>query len=320
MPRIFTLFASISIALGTIAPGTAAAQAFKSTIRIVVPQAPGGGTDLVARIVAPGLSSELKQTVIVENRPGASGQVGTQLVKNAPPDGTTILLAVDHSLIIVPLTVPGVRYNVQTDFVPLGQAVRTYWTLIIPPNADYKDFKGYVAAIRKEPNARSYGVPLAGGATKAIGEAVGKYAGVGLVEVPFHGSAPLLQNVLAGQVPAGMTGMPEAIAAHRSGKARVIAVSGSARTQLLPDVPTFKELGVDGLEFRTFVGFFAPKGLPSAMAQQFNAALRKTLADPSVQQKITQLALQPAPTTLEEASREVSEMAAFWKTALASPQ
>lgn len=320
MHQIISFLLSAAIVLSGLAPGLSAAQSFKAPVKIVVPQAPGGGTDIVARLLIPGLSRELGQTVIVENRPGASGQVGTQLVRNAPPDGSTILFAVDHSLIIVPLIVPGVRYDVTTDFVPLGQAVRTFWTLIIPPNAAYSDFKGYLAAIKRDPMLRSYGVPLAGGASNVIGNAIGKHAGVEMVQVPYQGSAPVLQNILAGQVPAGLTGMPEAMAAHRSGKAKVIAVSGMERTPLLPDVPTFKELGIDGLGFHTFLGFFAPKGFPPALAQAFNAALRKALADPAVQEKIRQMALQPAPTTLEQANREVGEMAAFWKAAIGTRQ
>jgi tripartite-type tricarboxylate transporter receptor subunit TctC len=260
----------------------------------------------------------LGQTVIVENKPGASGQVGTQFVQKAAPDGTTILCAVDHSLIVVPLTVPDVHYDAMTDFVALGQAVRTYWTLLLPPNGPYRDFKEYAAALKRDPAQRSYGVPLTGGATAVVGDAIGKYAGVEMVPVPFQGSAPVLQNVMGGQVPSGVTGMPEAVSASKGGKARVVAVSGATRTSLLPDVPTFKELGIDGLEFHTFVGFFAPKGLPPQMAQEFNAALRKALNDPATQDKILQLALQPAPTTLEQASREVDDIERFWKKALAS--
>jgi tripartite-type tricarboxylate transporter receptor subunit TctC len=159
-------------------------------------------------------------------------------------------------------------------------------------------------------------VPLTGGATGVIGDAIGRHAGVQLVPVPFHGSAPVLQNLMGGQIPAEITGMPEAVAAHRGAKATVIAVSGASRTQLLADVPTFREHGIEGLDFHTFVGFFGPKGLPPAMAQEFNAALRKALADPAVQERILQMALQPAPTTLEEAGSEVDEIARFWKATL----
>lgn len=298
------------------APGWSAAQAFKAPIKVVVPYAAGGGTDVLARLLAPGLSQALGQNVIIENKAGASGQIGTQLVQGAAPDGATLLFTVDHSLITVPLTVPDVRYDATTDFVALGQAARSAWTLSIPAGAAYRDFNAYATATKGDPLLRSYGVPFVGGAPEVVGSAIGKRLGVPMVAVPYSGSGPVIQNVMAGQVPAGITGMPEAMAVHRSGKARVVAVSGAARTPLLPDVPTFKELGIEGLEFHTFLGFFAPKKLPAPMAQEFNAALRKTLADPAVLERIRQMSLQPAPTTLEEASREVDEMARFWKAAL----
>jgi tripartite-type tricarboxylate transporter receptor subunit TctC len=121
---------------------------------------------------------------------------------------------------------------------------------------------------------------------------------------------------MGGQIPSGITGMPEAMAVHRSGKARIVAVSGAARSPLLPQVPTFRELGIEGLEFHTFMGFFAPKGLPAPMVQAFNAALRKSLADPAVVEQIRQMSLQPAPTTVDEARIEVEQTERFWKTAL----
>jgi tripartite-type tricarboxylate transporter receptor subunit TctC len=159
-------------------------------------------------------------------------------------------------------------------------------------------------------------VPFTGGAPTLIGEALGRHWSVAMEAIPFSGSGPVIQNVMAGQVPAGITGMPEAMAVHRSGKARVVAVSGAQRSALLPDVPTFKELGIDGLEFHTFLGFFGPKNLPKEMAQEFNAALRKVLAEPAVLDKLGSMSLQPAPTTLAEARAEVAAMERFWKKAL----
>jgi tripartite-type tricarboxylate transporter receptor subunit TctC len=318
MKRLAHVFALAAAVLLWFAPGWSAAQSFKGPIRIVVPYAAGGGTDVLARLLAPGLSKELGQNVVIENKPGASGQIGTQFVQSATPDGAVLLFTVDHSLITVPLTVPGVKYDATADFAALGQAARTYWTFTIPGSAGYKDFKDYAAAAKRDPLVRSYGVPLTGGATALIGNAIGKHLGVEMVAVPFQGSAPVMQNVLAGQIPSGLTGLPEAVKAHASGKAKVVAISGAERTSLLPDVPTFKELGIEGLEFHTFLGFFAPKNLPAAMTREFNAALRKTLADPAVLERIKQMSLQPAPTTLEEAAREVEAISRFWKAALAS--
>ena len=303
-------------ALAGLLPLAVAAQSFKQPVKVVVPYAAGGGTDALARLLGQGLSKELGQPVVVENKAGASGQIGTQAVQAAAPNGATLLFTVDHSLITVPLTTPSARYDAQADFTALGQAARSVWTLSIPATASYKDFPAFAAAVRQDAGLRSFGVPFTGGAPTLIGEALGRHWGVPMEPIPFSGSGPVIQNVMAGQVPAGITGMPEAMAVHRSGKALVIAVSGSERSQLLPGVPTFKELGIDGLGFHTFLGFFAPKGLPKEMAEEFNAALRKVLADPAVLEKLGSMSMQPAPTTLAEARDEVASMERFWKQAL----
>lgn len=305
-----------ALALAGLLPLAATAQSFKQPIKVVVPYAAGGGTDVLARLLGQGLSKELGQPVIIENKAGASGQIGTQFVQAAAPNGATLLFTVDHSLITVPLTTPSARYDAEADFTALGQAARSVWTLSIPATAPYKDFAGFAAAAKAEAPLRSFGVPFTGGAPTLIGEALGRHWSVAMEAIPFSGSGPVIQNVMAGQVPAGITGMPEAMAVHRSGKARVVAVSGAQRSALLPDVPTFKELGIDGLEFHTFLGFFGPKNLPKEMAQEFNAALRKVLAEPAVLDKLGSMSLQPAPTTLAEARAEVVAMERSWKKAL----
>ncbi|TEA71916.1 Bug family tripartite tricarboxylate transporter substrate binding protein [Allopusillimonas ginsengisoli] len=304
-----------AIACFAISPA-GAAQSFQAPIRIVVPYAAGGGTDVVARILGQDLAKELGQVVVIENKAGASGQIGTQFVRDAAPNGTTLLFTVDHSLIIVPLTTPGAQYDAEKDFTALGQATRTSWTLSIPVDRSYSDFVGYAEAVKKDAALRFYGVPFVGGAPKVVGDAMAHEWGLPMEPVPYSGSAPVIQSVMAGQVPAGITGMPEAMAVYRSGKARVIAVSGAERTPLLPDVPTFRELGVDGLEFYTFMGFFAPKDFPQEMAQEFNVALRKVLANPVVLDKLQQMSLQPASTTLDEARDEVVDANHFWKQAI----
>ncbi|MFT3721108.1 Bug family tripartite tricarboxylate transporter substrate binding protein [Pseudorhodoferax sp.] len=323
MPHAFPrLLATFALAAGALAPLAGAAQSsFKSPIRVIVPYAPGGGADAGARLLAPGLSKELGQNIFIENKPGANGQIGTQLVQHAAPDGTTLLFTVDHSLIVVPLTTPGVTYDANRDFVALGQAFRSRWTLTIPANAPYKDFAQFAEAARKDPLIRSYGVSYIGGAPGAVGDAIGKYLGVEMVAVPFPGSAPAMQSVMGNQVPSVSTGMPEAVKAHHAGRVRVVALTGPTRSELLPEVPTFKELGVQDLEtVRTLIGFFAPKGLPPAMAREFNAALRKVLATPQVHEALLQMSLEPANTTLEEAASEIEEAGRFWKQKVGGPR
>ena len=316
MKAIPRLLWSAALACCACAPALAGAGSFRNTIKIVVPQAPGGGTDLLARVVAPILSKELGQTVVIENKPGASGQIGAQTVQNAAPDGATILCSTDHPLLIVPVTEAHVKYGVG-DFVALGQGARTSWALMLPTAPGYKNFKDYTDALKRNPAVRSYGVPLKGGAPSVVGDAIGKAVGVAMEQIPYPGSAPVSQNVMANQVPAGVTGMPEAVSVNRGDKARTFAVTGEKRSPLLPDVPTFAELGIQGLEnVYTFVGFFGPKNVPPETAREFNAALRKALADPAVHDKLTGAGLTAAPTTLEEAGREVAIQARYWKETL----
>jgi tripartite-type tricarboxylate transporter receptor subunit TctC len=319
MARSFhNLIVMAAVAACAVVPLTGEAQTgFKSTIRIIVPYAPGGGADVGARLLAPGLSRQLGQNVIVENKAGASGQIGTQYVQHAAPDGQTLLFTVDHSLLVVPLTTPGVSYDFSRDFISLGLAFRSAWVLSVPASAPYKDFKAYAEAVKKDPKWRSYAVPYVGGAPEAVGNALGRTLGVEMTPIPFAGSAPALQSVVAAQVPASSTGMPDAVALNEAGRVKVIAITGPKRSILLRDVPTFEELGVRGLEpVRTLIGFFAPKGLPPAMAREFNAALRTTLADPKVHDQLLRMSLEPASTSLEEATREMEDSQRFWKAAI----
>lgn len=314
-PTKLLAVAAMTITLGVIAPN-AAAQYFKVPIKVIVPYAAGGGTDGLARLLGQGLLKEFGQPVVIENKPDASGQIGTQFVQAAAPNCAKLLFTVDHSLITLPLTSPAAKYDALADFTALGLAAHSQWTLSIPATGASKDFVIFAATAKAEPAQRSYGVSFVGGAPTVIGDTLGRNWGSPMAPVPFSVSVPVIQNVIAGQIPAGITGMPEAMAVHRSGKARVIAVSGANRAPLLPDVPIFKELGVDDLEFHTFLGFFAPNNLPPEMAAEFNAALRKVLAEPSVLERLSGMSLQPAPTPLTEAREEVLSMNLFWQKAL----
>lgn len=294
------------------------ASDFRAPIRFVVPAAAGGATDVVARLLAPRIAQELGQTVIVDNKPGASGQIAAQYVQGAPADGSVLLFSPDHGMIVVPLTTPAARYDVFKDFIALGQAFRFGWAFSVSATGPVKDLNGLLDGVRQDPALRSYGVPLPGGVPELIGEALGRRAGVAMTAVPFNGAAPMLPLLIGGQVPAGVTGVPEAIQMHKTGKARILAIAGNQRSSLVPDVPTFRELGMPEVTVRTFFGFFAPRGLPGPMAEQFNAALRKALDEPAVQHKLADMSLEAAPTTLAEAAAEVATAHQFWKTALAA--
>ena len=294
---------------------SATAQDFKQPIKVIVPFAAGGATDQLARLLAPRLAKALGTTVQVENRAGASGQVGTAAVKSAAPDGTTLLLAPDHAVVVVPLISPTAGYHAIRDFVPLGQIARYQWALSVPASSPARNLAGYVDLLRAKPQDANYGIPLKGGVPEIIGTVIERKAGVPLQATPYSGSAAVLPPLAAGEISAGVTGEPEALALSREGKIRIIAVYGGARSPVLPDVPTFEEAGFPGVNVNSFHAFYAPKALPPAMADTFNAALRTVLKDEEVKRKIKDMPLVLDPTDLEGAKRELAKSQDFWDKA-----
>lgn len=312
--KIVTLIAGLCLC------GASLAQDFKGPIKIVVPFGAGGATDVVARLLAPGLAKQLGQTVIVENKPGASGQLGTAAVKAAPPDGSTFLLALDHSVVVVPLMTPSAGYDALRDFVAVGQVARFQWTFAVPVSSPAKSLNEFVESARKDPTLGNYGVPLQGGVPDIIGASLSRKGGIPMTAVPFGGSATMMPQLVGGHLAAGVTGEPEGLQMSKGGKVRILAISGSKRSTFLPSVPTLEEQGYPGVSVNSFNAFFAPKALPKPLAEKFNAALRTTLADKDVQQKIQEMSLELAPADLQESAQEVGRSYEFWKRAGVVPK
>ncbi|RUR67882.1 hypothetical protein EJP67_12525 [Variovorax guangxiensis] len=302
-------------AVAVFAALAAGAQDFKTPIKIVVPFAPGGATDALARLLGPRLSKELNQAVIVDNRPGASGQIGTAAVKAAPADGSTFLLALDHSVVVVPLITPTAGYDAVRDFVPVGQVARFQWTFAVPLTSPAKSLPEFVDMVRKDPQSGNYGVPLQGGVPDIIGAAITRKANVKMESIAFGGSAQLMPQLIGGQLASGVTGEPEGVQMARGGKVRILAISGGKRSSLLPEVPTFEELGFTGVDVNSFNAFFAPKGLSPVLAEKFNTALRAVLKDTEVQARIKEMSLDLAPTDLNQSAAELARSYAFWNDA-----
>jgi tripartite-type tricarboxylate transporter receptor subunit TctC len=310
----------LAIAAGLALSTTASAQDFKNPIKIVVPFAPGGATDVVARLLVPGLSKQLGQPVLVENKPGASGQLGTAYVKTAPADGSTFLLALDHSVVVVPLMTPSANYDALKDFVAVGQVARFQWTFAVPLNSPAKNLNEFVELVRRDSNQGNYGVPLQGGVPDIIGSALSKKANIKMAAAAFGGSAALMPQLIGGHLAAGVTGEPEGLQMLKGGKVRILAISGGKRSTFMPQVPTFEEQGYPGVSVNSFNAFFAPKGLPKPLAEKFNAALRATLADKDVQHKVAEMSLEIAPADLDESAKEVAASYDFWHRAGVVPK
>lgn len=308
----------LSLALGCLAwTSSAVGQDFKGPIRLIVPYGAGGTTDVMARAVAPTLSRELGHPVLIENKPGANGQIGTQYVKTAPADGSTFLFTIDHSVVIVPLITPNVGYSLK-DFQAVGKVGRFQWVFTTPLAGPAKTLPEFIDLARRDPSLRNYGVPIIGGIPQIMGEAVAKKVSAVMTVVPFAGAAPLMPQLMGGQLAAGIVGVGEALSMSKSGKVRLLGISGSKRSSILPDVPTFDELGMPGVTLGTLYSVFAPKDLPRALAERFNKALALAVADPKIEQRAHEMSIELESTSLDDVQREMTTVAEFWQRALAS--
>lgn len=256
-------------------------------VRILVGFPPGGGTDSIARALADRLKDELGVPVIVENRPGAGGQIAAQALKAAAPDGTTFFISHDHTISILPLVVKNPGFDPSHDFVPVAGFATFVNALALSPATPGKNFNDYVTAIRSHGGKSAVGVPAPASVPEFLVRVIAQKFTLDLVAVPYRGSAPMIADMLSGQIPAGIGSVPEFIENHRAGKLHVVAVLGGKRQAALPDVPTFAELGLAGFGDVPYYAFFAPAGTPQASIDRFAAALMKVIALPEVHARLT---------------------------------
>ena len=266
--------------------GTAHAQSSKP-IRILVGFPPGGGTDAIARTLADRLKDELGAPVIVENRPGAGGQIAAQALKAAAPDGTTYFISHDHTISILPLVVKNPGFDPARDFVPVAGFATFVNALALSGGTPAKSFKDYIAWVKAQGGKSAVGVPAPASVPEFLVKVIGEKYSLDLVAAPYRGSAPMIGDMLGNQIPAGIGSVPEFVENHRAGKLRVVAVLGGARQAAMPDVPTFAELGLAGFEDVPYYAFFAPAGTPQAEIDRFAAALARVIATPEVKDKLT---------------------------------
>jgi tripartite-type tricarboxylate transporter receptor subunit TctC len=274
------------VLLAALALGTASAQSSRP-IRILVGFPPGGGTDAIARTLADRLKEELGAPVIVENRPGAGGQIAAQALKAAAPDGTTYFISHDHTISILPFVVKNPGFDPARDFVPVAGFATFVNALALSGGTPAKSFKDYIAWVKAQGGKSAVGVPAPASVPEFLVKVIGEKYSLDLVAAPYRGSAPMIGDMLGNQIPAGIGSVPEFVENHRAGKLRVVAVLGGARQAAMPDVPTFAELGLAGFEDAPYYAFFAPAGTPQAEIDRFAAALGRVIATPEVKDKLT---------------------------------
>ncbi len=309
-PRRLLLRSFVAAALACCAPVWA--QAGK-TVKIIVGFPAGGGTDAIARLLADRLKDELGAPVIVENKPGAGGQLAAQALKVAPPDGTTFFISHDHTVTILPLVMKNPGFDPARDFVPVAGFASFVNAFALSSGTPAKGLNDYVAWVKAQGQGKGVvGIPAPASTPEFLVKVLGETYKLDLVAAPYRGSAPMIGDMLGNQIAAGVGSVPDFIENHRNGKLRVVAVLGGKRQPTLPDVPTLAELGVAGFEDVPFYGFFAPAGTPKAAIDQFSQALSKVVAVAEVRERLTALGLDVEFMTQQQLANRERAYAKAW--------
>jgi tripartite-type tricarboxylate transporter receptor subunit TctC len=314
--RVLAGVLAAALAAVTLVAAPAQAQPYPSRlIRIVVPYPPGGAVDIVARIVGQALAEQLKQTVVVDNRPGASANIGMEAVARAPADGYTLLMA-SNGLTTNMALFPNLSFDGRRDFTPIARIGYAPLVIVVPAASPAKSLKDLIAAAKAKPGDLAYGSAGNGSSGHLAGELLKSSAGIDVLHVPYKGGAPAVTDLL-GERLAFMPINPLEVIAHvQGGRLRVLAVGSDRRVPLLPDAPTISEAGVPGFEATVWWGLVAPAKTPADIVARLNAETNKALQDPATIKKLADLGAVATPGSPEDFANLIARQTELWSAVI----
>jgi tripartite-type tricarboxylate transporter receptor subunit TctC len=307
LPRRILIHAAMALISGVaLSPVQAQSPYPGKPIRLVVPFSTGGVTDTSARVVADRLGQVLGQPVVVDNRAGAGGNIGTQQVAQAEPDGYTLLLGYDGTLVINPNVYAKVPFDPIKDFAPIGKIGNAVLAIVVNPKVPARNFEELLAYAKVTSGGLSFGTSGAGSTTHLTGESLRQRTGMPLTHVPYKGGGQSLTDVVGGQIPMLITAVAGAAPFIKAQQVRPIAVASAQRIPALPDVPTLIESGVKDFVFDSWVGLLAPAKTPRPVIEKLNAALQEVLKTPDMRDRLAALGMVATPGTPEEFARQIT--------------
>lgn len=276
-------------------------------VRLLVPFAPGGVADTSARVIAEQLTRRLGQQVLVENKAGASGNIGTQAVALAEPDGYTLLLAFDGTMVINPHVFEKVPFDTLNDFTPVGKIGDAVLVLVAHPGVNAKNLKELIALSKSQSGGLFYGTSGSGGTAHVAGELFKQKTGANLTHMAYKGGAQAMVDVLGGNIPLGFVAVAGAAQHIKTGRVNALAITGSQRISSLPQVPTFMESGVPEVDVNSWVGLLAPAKTPRAVVERLNTELNAVLADPEIKERLKSFGIYATPGSTQKFGDEIKK-------------
>jgi tripartite-type tricarboxylate transporter receptor subunit TctC len=283
----------------------------KPVVKILVGFPPGVGTDNLARMYGEALAEAIGAAVVVDNKPGAGGQIAAQALKAATPQSNSLMFTVDHQVVMLPLITKNPGFDVKKDMVPVGRIVNFFTCLAVPGNSPVKDFKSYFEAVRKTPELGNIAIPAPGSQPHFLTYVLGQKYSISLNAVPYRGWAPAIVDLVGGNVPAAIGPCDAIVEYKKAGKIRVLAVASDKRYKAMPDVPTFGEFGLK-MPADSFLGVYAAANMKPELLRQITEATRKMFDSPRLVEKFASTQMEPAYTGPDELRTLVERNTEFW--------